>query len=74
MVMLDGGSEPLPVGRAMAHVLMDLGYKQVKKRRWKINGRVRYVWMRRGGLTENELRVIAIKFHGGGAHQSRGKK
>ena len=75
MVTLDGDAgEPLPVGRALAHVLMDLGYKQVKKRRWKINGRVRYFWMRRGGLTENELRAIATKFHGGGPDRSRGEK
>lgn len=45
-VVMDGGE--LPVKRALANILRDMGYRQVKGRYVKVKGRKHYVWHANG--------------------------
>ena len=64
LVTMDGGS--MPAGRTLAHILTDMGYQQIERRRsWvKRNRKDHYVWFRGGVHTDDMAKAAAVEFHG----------
>jgi len=62
LVTMDG--DTLPGTKGMAHILTDLGYTQIDKRRTKVaRNTYHYVWYRRGRMTSDEAENAVKLFH-----------
>ena len=63
LVTMAGGS--MPAGRALAHILTDLGYQQLEGRRiqMKKDRKKHYVWFRGGVHTDETAKVKVRDFH-----------
>jgi hypothetical protein len=62
---LDGRT--LPGGRALSHVLCDMGLVQIEGRRLKLRDRIyHYVWYDKSAMTSEEARCRVQEFHDGG--------
>ncbi len=62
-MMMDGGS--MPAGRTLAHILTDMGYQQIERRRlWiKRNRKDHYIWFRGGAHTDETAIATVREFH-----------
>ena len=63
LVTMEGGS--LPGGRALAHILTDMGYQQIEKRRIQLrkDRKKHYVWYRGGAYTDETAKAKVRDFH-----------
>ena len=64
LVTMDGNS--MPAGRTLAHILTDMGYQQIERRRIqvKLNRKNHYVWFRGGVHTDDTAIATVREFHG----------
>lgn len=62
LVLIDGGE--MPSGRALTHILSDMGYTPIPKRRVKLKDRVNhYVWFRAGRIEPQNAAEIVRQFN-----------
>ena len=57
-------AEDVPRGRALAHILSDMGYTQIPNRKVKLKDRSNhYVWHRQGRITPQDAVEVVREFH-----------
>ena len=63
LVTMDGGS--MPAGRTLAHILTDMEYQQIERRRVKVklNRKNHFVWFRGGVHTDDTAKGAVVEFH-----------
>ena len=62
LALIDG--DDVPKGRALGHILSDMGYTQIPNRRVKLKDRVdHYVWFRKGRITPQEAIEVVRQFN-----------